>query len=811
MINGSGVVSGGEINIYWDVVSVWSSSSGTGLLGKCIASPEGSYSYNLEIPDTEFGSHYIWVKDITSNDIIVSNKIKVLPRISFSTTKGYRNDKIIVLGWGYTSNSNISIQMFNATHSTYDLFASEYVLSNKNGYIKEYFIVPNWSYGFYQINITDEWDNFDSIIFEIGPVLDVVPYEVSSGSIVTISGRGFTPGSVINNEDIKYGGNICYIYEDQQISVSNEGVFNGEIILSSNLPGLHEISVSDGVYTSESDILLVNEAIIENDKRYGFPGEVIYISGNGFTKKVDNNIILKIGNLSVTNNLVIDGGGNMNGSFILPAIKLGKDYRIQVIDDYNVSASCNLLISYVNLFLSEVNGVVGSKISVSSVGLKLLDGVGYEVYFDNSLLFKNTNVDDEDFSIDEFYVPQKPDGVYEIRLIDLNLNISISVNFNITNGAMLNIPLNRYSKKDNMTIAGKHFIKNIQQTVWYMFNETWFQEISDEVLSNGDVVYTDENGSFNAYFIIPNNIGFGKYTINSTTSSNDGINTLQYANITFIVKEDELFVNTRQNLYYTDDSVTFIFNFSVPKYDSTIYIMDSNNDIFWISTFFEKEWLEFKKNVWIIPVYYQIDNDSNNSFIIPSGYFSGNWSWVMLDANKIKLNAGTFNVVMNDQNIILDRMDNINNMIKNVNKEYLFNMSYINDKICDEEIQIKKILNNLIEIKLFINNITLHNSVNDILINNMNNLKKLEGEMNVTKKNTYNINIQFNDVKNSNNISLNYLNNVTIISDQITNTLNKHNLDLSIYSLLFISLLTSTLYLLIFLHLFNFVIIKINV
>ena len=105
------VVSGATIKGYWDLIG------DTWLLNTATINPDGSYSFEITVPDTSVGSHWIWVKDTYTQDTQMSNAITVraplppVPTIESCNPEGIKKDTfdltedIYVNGSGFMSNA----------------------------------------------------------------------------------------------------------------------------------------------------------------------------------------------------------------------------------------------------------------------------------------------------------------------------------------------------------------------------------------------------------------------------------------------------------------------------------------------------------------------------------------------------------------------------------------------------------------------------------------------------------------------------------------------------------------------------------
>jgi len=98
VVKGTGVTSGAVVNLYWDFVTT------AGLQNNTQGNPDGSFEVWMDVPDTEAGDHYIWVKDM---ETLISDSVRVIvvPEISLSASSGLAGERLDVEGTGFSDDT----------------------------------------------------------------------------------------------------------------------------------------------------------------------------------------------------------------------------------------------------------------------------------------------------------------------------------------------------------------------------------------------------------------------------------------------------------------------------------------------------------------------------------------------------------------------------------------------------------------------------------------------------------------------------------------------------------------------------------
>jgi hypothetical protein len=183
---------GAPINIYWE-------NTGGILLATTFAAGDGTYSASVTIPDAIAGSHFIIVQDIIPSTL--SLPFTITPSITLTPTRGIPGDTVTVAGSGFNSSStqsargNVTITFFNATGTTIFSRVVAAVNTTSTGNFSVTFTVPAVDYGAYTVSAADQSlpaPNTATATFTVGASIIISPTSGASGTVVSLTGRGFS-------------------------------------------------------------------------------------------------------------------------------------------------------------------------------------------------------------------------------------------------------------------------------------------------------------------------------------------------------------------------------------------------------------------------------------------------------------------------------------------------------------------------------------------------------------------------------------------------------------------------------------------
>ncbi|MHA2172176.1 MAG: hypothetical protein ACXAB7_20075 [Candidatus Kariarchaeaceae archaeon] len=251
------VTAGAPVKGYWDITmgpDVW-------LLNTTTGKPDGSYSFEITVPATVTGFHWIWVEDTAwqtwSRSSVITVNIGSRDMI-FSPTSGQVGTSVAIIGIGFEPG------LYNATFGSIRVITNGIVLGS--GTISDTFTVPTVDLGGYDVTVEDLANNELSRAFTvIGAPLTGVNVDddvVQVGDVIMVWGPG---GQVVSGATIK--GYWDFITEAWLLNTTTgnpDGSYSFEITVPDTDTGFHYIWVNDTsrAYTWRSNAITVTPSFL---------------------------------------------------------------------------------------------------------------------------------------------------------------------------------------------------------------------------------------------------------------------------------------------------------------------------------------------------------------------------------------------------------------------------------------------------------------------------------------------------------------------------------------------------------------------
>jgi len=246
------------------------------------------------VPEATNGTHYIWLKDMETGDTWggitePTSDFNVHTRIKFNPSSGLYDDKITISGYGFNDTEEICDVVFgydlgyvswvNLTTTTLGPAHPE---TDDLGSWEATFKVPNLAHTEYQVRVRQRGDAPRLAAwkkFTIGPSITLDIEEGPMGTIVEVSGRGFTNGRVIDTGSVWLNdtgwSNKCFVTDDDTVD-------NGKFKVDFVIPWVDDedeyvVWVTDGAgRDADADFEVTGLAEIEVDPEFGSQGSTIH-------------------------------------------------------------------------------------------------------------------------------------------------------------------------------------------------------------------------------------------------------------------------------------------------------------------------------------------------------------------------------------------------------------------------------------------------------------------------------------------------------------------------------------------------------
>jgi len=672
IVKGSGVTAGATVGVYWDNVLKETFSDGTGKMNSTTAKSNGSYEVWFDVPEAVAGTHYVWVRDLFTGDTYggayaTNSAFDVESYIKLSPSSGLPDDKITIKGYGFGDEVEISSVTFGVLTLDTSPVTPE---TNELGSWTATFRVPNLSYLDYPVEATDADINSDSATFTIGAAVSFDVSEGPVGTVVEVSGRGFTDGVdiVTGKVTLDDGGTPinCKVIDDDTV---DDGKFKVDIVIPQvSDTDEYTITVDDGTETGSADFEVTGLAEIDLDPQYGVQGSRININGYNFTAVSGEDVKLELwdqaltGKISDIKTFETTSAGEFSGTFTVPARASGRYAIVADQPTFNIDASKTFRIGMIIVILSPSSGPSGTLVTLTGTGFT--ENESWNSTFGDLDLIEgdvdvNGNIEATGGGVPTFFVPTLDPGTYTVTVLDIDAEIEVEVEFEVTAKTMIETDPMVAPNGYNVTIKGKFFSAEEGTTLEFvLWNETDDWDMTVEY--GGTAVETDEDGNFTGYWEVlsSDDLSIGTYLINCT-DEND-----LFAQYEFQLVPKTVQITPRKATFRIGETVHFNIESSFSQDDSYIEVMDPAGDLYWrTDAFADALWLKVG-TIERVPYYSQ--TAGGNPMLLLDDAPLGTWSWTWYDSDDEELDSGTFTVEAAPEEVIGQRITDLEQSLTDV-------------------------------------------------------------------------------------------------------------------------------------------------
>jgi hypothetical protein len=687
VVKGDGVTAGEDVKLGWDGLKAWDGEKG--ILNTTEADGDGSFEIWFDVPEATNGTHYIWLKDTDTGDTWggVTDPVSafnVHSRIKFDPSSGLIDDKITVKGYGFAEEEEIKELVFIiVAYADINVTLSpSHPETDDLGSWEATFRVPTLGHDKYDVEVWSRNDDTRGLkSFTVGPSITLDVDEGPVGTVVEISGRGFTDLQVIDTGSVTIihedwaNGVLCFVTNDDTVE---NGKFKIEIVVPSvdKEDDDYDIVVDDGAgRDADEGFEVTGLAEIEAEPEFGSQGSTISIKGYNFTQESGEEVSLELydedGLVYITDidEYDTDGQGEFEGTFTIPARSSGvytlmaKQEGHGTTDDYNINGTTSFRIGLMIVIPTPNHGPSGALIT--------LTGTGFTENEDwNATLGDETLVDDGDVDGDSnlelngevptFFVPTMDPGTYTLTVLDIDSEIEVEADFTVTATTMAETDPLVAPNEYNVSITGRYFSEEEGTDIEFvLFNVTDEGELEDDwdmdvYWTKGKLsVETDEDGNFTAWWEVPEDdvLSLGEYWIN-VTDDND-----IYDQIEFNIVAEASDIEPRKSSFAIGETVAFDIESSFAQDLSYIEIYDPDGEMYWRTRAFDSTGDD---DVWIkvgviqmVPYYEQ--TAGGNPMVLEDVPL-GTWSWTWFDDDDDELDSGTFTVTSAPADILAEQL-----------------------------------------------------------------------------------------------------------------------------------------------------------
>jgi hypothetical protein len=675
-VEGTGVTGGADISVYWDNALKETFTSGTGKLNTTESEPDGTFEIMFKVPEGIAGAHYVWVKDMSSGDVDPNPlEFTVLPKLSADPDTGLEGDDITLEGYGFGEEVDVDeVNITDTFGEAVDYGATE---TDELGSWSLSFEVPDVGFGDYTITVMDSEGNTASDTFTVGASITLSKDEGPVGTYLRVEGRGFTEDATFDIGDIVLSNGMdydCWIdNDDDPVEVNSQGRFRADIVIPSAPDGEYEIVATEvgGMGASAAadfDIDEEGQAEIELDPEFGQVGDTITIKGWNFTQLRDTEVVIYVDGDEVKT-LETESDGTFEGTFRLPGAS-GTATVSAVQEDQFIEDEASFRVGSIFVILSNDEGPAGTQVTISGAGFDPVDGDNWNATFDGEEWVGTTNIPGDGVIMeDQLWVPSMEPGVYEVVVTEEDTEISVTLEYTITENTYLELSPMMAPNEYNVSIKGTYFAEFIDGDTdsdleFILYNETdewdidvYFNDVAVELGLNEDWLDEDDfpTGYFEGWFEVPDDeeISIGTYMLNATDGEG------MFAQIEFSVVEETQEIEPRKDLFAIGDTVSFNIELSFAEEDSYIEIYDPDGDLFWTTDAFDADVWVTVGSVERVPYYEQ--TAGGNPMLLLSDAPLGEFTWEYYQEDDDLIDEGVFTVESAPESVLQGQIEDLNN------------------------------------------------------------------------------------------------------------------------------------------------------
>jgi hypothetical protein len=335
------------------------------------------------------------------------------------------------------------------------------------------------------------------------------------------------------------------------------------------------------------------------------------------------------------------------------------DWNIDNGEDIN-----NFKVGLMIVILSPDDGPTGEYVSMTASGLT--DGGQYQFNISDTVILEDTVAGDGSIS-DMFTVPVFEPGIYTVSLLDVDSDITLTTEFEVTNRAMVETSPLVAPSGYNVTIEGWYFSQapGEEDLDFVLFNDTdeWDLEVFYGGMDVALGIGTDDDDWDDGYFLgwmqtdyLGNpELDIGEYTLNVT----DGADIWAQYNFNVVSKIEQ--IEPRKATFRIGETVSFDVVSTFGQDMSYIDVYTPDGELYWqTDEFAEDDWIEVGTEL-VYPAFNQIA-DGNLMTLLEDAPIGG-WSWIWFDSDDDELDSGTFTVEASAESVLGEQVTDLNNKL----------------------------------------------------------------------------------------------------------------------------------------------------
>lgn len=324
------------------------------VLGSGSATSTGAYSFQVTVPATTAGEHFIVVNDgeTESNGTLFT----VTPKITIDVTRALPGDSVSVSGTGFNSTKAVTLILNSTTLGTANTVTlSTSPTTDAVGSFSTTIVIPAMNtsvYDIYTLIANDTTGNNANTTLTIDYYIILTPSVGPTGITTTITGR------IVANTA------YSLTFNDAPIATGTSST-DGSYSFAYTIPtvlgtGSYPVRVIWATVNNRTATFNVTASptIVVGPPTSGFAGAIIDLSGSGFSGQA--NVTLYFGSTVVNSSAggfgpTTNGGALPTGTtFVVPALAPGI-YAVSVVDQYGATSAAGAYFTITSTPVTQVN------------------------------------------------------------------------------------------------------------------------------------------------------------------------------------------------------------------------------------------------------------------------------------------------------------------------------------------------------------------------------------------------------------------------------------------------------------------------
>jgi hypothetical protein len=386
----------------------------------------------------------------------------------------------------------------------------------------------------------------------------------------------------------------------------------------------------DGAKSADVDFLVTDITTIELEPQFGGPGSSVGITGHNFAAISGSDVVIKFDGTTIKT-LDTNSNGDISGTLSIPAKSSG-NYQVEAEQQtYNIQVSETFRVGAILTILAPQTGPTGTRVTLTGIGFT--PSGKWEAFFGNVSIFEDEDVSGDTTLSGFFYVPTVEAGEYTVTVVDLDEGIEVDTDFTVTESTSLSFEPESAPIGFNVTFEGMYFSESSGdigvEFVIYNATDDWAMEVYEGAAS----ATTDEEGAFSAWWVVPDTLSLGSYTVNAT--DDEGL----FSQVAFEVVSKFISITPHKSAYNRENTVRFNIESSFEELGSYIMIFDPDGSFVWMTDDIDY-WSE-SDVTYFAPL---PQTAGGYPLTLLEDAPLGTWTWTWYDSDDVALSSGIFTV-----------------------------------------------------------------------------------------------------------------------------------------------------------------------